>query len=184
MDHNSQSERLATVETEVGSIRQDITHIKTTVDALAKAQQASQATNWPLVISVMTAAGMLLGGLFVTSSLSQENMALKSKLDVMAYIQPVVVSAENSRSDRAALHSKVDENTEKVSELAGRVDSNFAAFKSSIAEAEAQFKNVGTTANLRHAENQKMFSLLWEKVFGSQLPDIEYWPQAHREIVP
>lgn len=62
MSQASQTERLATLETEVGSLSQDITHIKTTVDALAKAQQASQATNWPFVISILTAAGMLLGG--------------------------------------------------------------------------------------------------------------------------
>jgi hypothetical protein len=173
----STNERVTRLETSVTNMASDIGHIKSVVDAMGR-------TNWPLIISGGGLVVGLLGGLFLTSSLQQENMALKSKLDVMAYIQPVVVSAENSRSDRAALHSKVDENTEKISELAGRVDSNFSAFKSSISEAEAQFKNVGTTANLRHAENQKMFSLLWEKVFGSQLPDIEYWPQAHREIVP
>ncbi len=173
----STNERVTRLETSVTNMASDIGHIKSVVDAMGR-------TNWPLLISGGGLVVGLLGGLFLTSTLLQENMALKSKLDVMAYIQPVVVSAENSRSDRAALHSKVDEITEKVSELAGRVDSNFAAFKSSIAEAEAQFKNVGTTANLRHADNQKMFSLLWEKVFGSQLPDIEYWPQAHREIVP
>jgi hypothetical protein len=173
----STNERVTRLETSVTNMASDIGHIKSVVDAMGR-------TNWPLIISGGGLVVGLLGGLFLTSSLQQENMALKSKLDVMAYIQPVVVSAENSRSDRAALHSKVDENTEKISELAGRVDSNFSAFKSSIAEAESQFKNVGTTANLRHAENQKMFSLLWEKVFGSQLPDIEYWPQAHREIVP
>lgn len=181
---NSQSERLATVETEVGSIRQDITHIKTTVDALAKAQQAAQATNWPFVISILTAAGMLLGGLFVTSNLQNQNTALESKLEIMEFVHPVVLSSEQSKVDRQHIHSKQEANSDRIGELVAKVDSNYAEYRSGVSEIEAQFKNVGTTGNLRHAEIQKMLSLLWEKVFGNPLPDIEYWPEAHREIVP
>lgn len=184
MPKGSQSERLATVETEVGSLRQDITHIKTTVDALAKAQQAAQATNWPFVISILTAAGMLLGGLFVTSNLSQSNMALQSKLEIMDFVQPVVISSEQSKVDRQALHSKVELNAEKVFEVSAKSDARYAEARSSLSEIEAQFKNVGTTANLRYAESQKFISLLWQKVYGTPLPEIEYFPKAEREIMP
>lgn len=184
MSQASQTERLATLETEVGSLSQDITHIKTTVDALAKAQQASQATNWPFVISILTAAGMLLGGLFVTSSLSQRNMALQSKLEIMEFVQPVVISSEQSKVDRQSLHDRVHANGEKVAEVSAKSDARHAEFRSNMAEVESQFKNVGTTANLRYAESQKLISLLWQKVYGVPLPDIEYFPKAEREIVP
>lgn len=184
MPQGSQSERLATLETEVGALSHDITHIKTTVDALAKAQQASQATNWPFVISVMTAAGMLLGGLFLTSSLSQLNMALQSKLDIMDFVQPVVIAAEQSKVDRQSLHSKMESNSEKLAEVSSKSDARYAEARSSISEIEAQFKNVGTTSNLRYAETQKFISLLWQKVYGAPLPDIEYFPKAEREIMP
>lgn len=188
MPKGSQSERLATVETEVGSLRQDITHIKTTVDALAKAQQAAQqaaqTTNWPFIISILTAAGMLLGGLFVASTLYALNMALQSKLEIMDFIQPVVISSEQSKVDRQALHTKVELNSEKVFEVSAKSDARYAEARSSLSEIEAQFKNVGTTANLRYAENQKLLSLLWQKVYGVPLPDIEYFPKAEREITP
>jgi hypothetical protein len=177
MAEASTNERVTRLETTVTSMASDIGHIKSVVDTMGR-------TNWPLIISGGGLVVGLLGGLFLTSSLQQENMALKSKLEVMSYIQPVVVSAENSRSDRAALHAKVDDNTQKIAELRGKVDTNFSAFTSSIAEAEAQFRNVGNISNLRHQSMETLISLLWEKEFGTKLPQSNWFPQQHRDVWP
>lgn len=180
----SQTERIATLESEVSTLRTDVTYIKQAVDAIASIQQSSKTTNWTLIFSSTAAVALIFGGLFSILRAEQEKASLRAELELLRYVQPVVVSAEQSKSDRGSLHSKVDENSQKIGELAGKVSANYAEARSSLTEVEAQFKGVGNIQNLRQAENQKMIGLLWQKVYRESIPDIHFWPSSHREFLP
>lgn len=181
---NSTNERLTRVESAVANLAQEFTHVRADIASIAQVQSASRITNWPLIMTMIGAGASVLAGLFVTLNARQEITSLRSELEMVRYIQPVVVSAEQSRADRAAMHQKVDENSQKISLLAGQVSANHAEWRSNVAEIEAQFKGVGNISNLRSQEQQRILGLIWRKVYGEELPPNSFYPSSHREFIP
>lgn len=181
---NSTNERLTRVESAVANLAQEFTHVRADIASIAQVQSASRITNWPLIMTMIGAGASVLAGLFVTLNARQEITSLRSELEMVRYIQPVVVSAEQSRADRAAMHQKVDENSQRIGLLTGQVAANYAEFKSGISEIEAQFKGVGNIGNLRAQETQRLLGLLWKKVNGEELPPNTFYPSSHREVIP
>jgi len=180
---NTTNDRLTKLESGLANISQEVANIRSDIASLAQAQNASRITNWPLVMTIIGAGAAVLGGLYSTLASRQENMSLKAELEMVRYVQPVVVSSEQSKADRGMLHDRVQDNNTKLTALAGKVDAHYAEARSTVAEIEAQFRNVGNTQNLRYQEISRLLGLLWQKAYNEPLPPPSFYPDAHRDIM-
>ena len=53
-----------------------------------------------------------------------------------------------------------------------------ASQRAALLEVETQFRAEDQIQNLHTANNQRFFSLLWQKTFGSPFPEITYYPSV------
>lgn len=176
-DHDEIGERMTRLEGVVSNLAG-------TVQSMLDSQKQRSGSMLSNVIAVFSFGAVLVGGIFFSLSSRLEIISKDAQIEMLRYVQPVVVSAEQSRSDRNSIHQKVDENTVQISDLAGKVASHYAEWRSSAAEVEAQFKGVGNVQNLRQAELQRLIGMLWERNYKQELPEIQFFPSSHREIIP
>jgi len=170
-------DKLANLSAQSEAQAQTLSAISTKLDDWMKTQGK---TNWPLILTAIGALGGVVWGIFYALSGSQEIARLQSQIVLMERVQPVLLSAENSKTDRDALNHRVDSNSDLIGALTGKVDSSEAALKERLREVETQFDKAGVIMNMKSAETQRMLGLLWKKVYGEDIPDIEYFPQFHR----
>ena len=125
--------------------------------------------NWQIWIGVMTLLITVMAGFIYFM-----------KTEISNQVLPVSLKATASESDRHTLNDKVSK-LDSISIKTERDLSNIqSALEVQLIEIETQFRSTGQMQNMRHANNQQLFGLLWKKVYGEDLPMSSYYPDMSR----
>lgn len=137
-------------------------------------------TNWPILIGALTFLAIVIGAIFFTLDQTNQVASLKQQIATEDRIRPVLLSAEDSKTDRGALNHKVETNISAIAALEAKIDSSEAALAEKLREVETQMKGVENAFNLQLAYNHNTFALLWKKSYGEPFPTAIYYPSFHR----
>lgn len=177
---SSVQSRLATLESVVVSNGEDMKSVKSDIASIRAMMAASKQTNWGLITSLVAAVGMVIVGVYTTLSSESEKWALKSQMQMMSYAQPIIMSAEQSRVDRAELHERTESNGSRLGALESKQAAAEASLGETLKELESQYRNVGNIVNISKDHQEVINSLLWKKVYGDELPQTNFRPEMHR----
>ena len=139
----------------VESINARATQHEEEMRALAQALgevQKSRQINWTFVGAV------IFGG---TSFLATILFGL------MAYVQLMT---------RDIVRAEAGMNGARIAAVDNRLGSYIAHNDASTAEIETQFRGIGQVMNLYRAEQLRMNCMLWQRAYGTQCPEYQYWP--------
>lgn len=173
--------RLAKVETEISGMKEMIVGVVSNIHSIQTSLSSGKQTNWALILALVTAVALVIGGVYTTLSSETEKWALKSQMEMMAYAQPIIMAAEQSKVDRAELHSAASGNSTRISNLEASQAASQASVKERLRETETQLKNAGIIVNMNASNQASINGILWKKVFGEDLPHYPIYPSFHRE---
>ena len=187
-------DRVTRAEAAIVTFGEKLTGFGATLEMVVRVLNERKVPNWGMIVTVsglgLTMALATISGIYLALSAQQEaaaseqeKAAIRAELEMVRYIQPVVVSSEQSKADRGMLHDRVQDNNTKLTALAGKVDAHYAEARATVAEIEAQFRNVGNTQNIRYQETSRLLGLLWQKTYNEQLPAPTFFPDVHRDIM-
>lgn len=173
-------------------VQNDISDLKSSINALATKLEEKSKTNWPAVALAISMVPALW--LFVTTytanAISPTNSATALNSEEIKRInglqntlqQEAAASTAadvNSRSDRAQLNERIQKLETTVSNDIADRRAAAAATKVSLAEIEGQFHALSNLDNLRAAQQERLNSLLWEKSHpGERYPNGTFFPTS------
>lgn len=177
-------EMLSTLETSDAKHGAAIENLRERINTEGKPNYVIAGSFATVVISAVAALWLILG-LRIDTSISPMNLEIAaihgrqiaedSQLVVLSeQFQRLRTQTESDTSAVAINHNDNNQMVERVHDLEG----NAIAAKAALAEVETQFCSADTIRNLMHANDLRIFSLLWHKAFvGSELPtDNAYYP--------
>lgn len=159
-DNASVFSRLTAVETTLAGHGQRMVGIDGKLDSIQASIAISQKTSWPMIIAALTLAGAVIAGIYASLSSKTELWSMQARLEMMTYSQPVVASAEQSRTDRAALHERTEANGVRLASIETKQASAEAALKERLREIEAQMRNIGNVINIGKDNQEVVNGLL------------------------
>jgi hypothetical protein len=158
--------------------------------------------NWTLMISaisiffVMITGVWLVIGLKIDATVAPLALGLAEQTGTVAANTAIIRAQQNatlssteadaiSRSDRAQLNERVRLMEATVSSNAGERRAQFGVMAAKLVEVETQFCGSDVVRNLMHANDLRLFSMLWHKAFpDTTLPtDNAFYPKICRDNV-
>jgi len=156
--------------------------------------------NWTLMISVVSIFFVMITGVWLVIGLKIDatvaplvlglaeqtgNIATNTAL-IRSHQDAILASTQAdamSRADRAQLNERVREMETTVAANAGERRAQFGVMAAKLAEVETQFCSSDVVRNLMHANDLRVFSILWHKAFpDTTFPtDNAFYPRVCRD---
>jgi len=169
----SDGERIIRVEGDIASLKSSVSSIQGTLALMNDRLSSIGRPNYVLWLSAMGVAltifTLATGGLFYFM-----------KSEITNQVTPVSIKAASSEMDRHKLNDQVGEIGSRQAKNEKDVSNIQSSLKDQLVEVESQFRAVGQMQNMRHANNQQLFGLLWKKVYGEELPMSSFYPDMSR----
>lgn len=146
-----------------------ITALDAKFDALVGEIGRSRQTPWPLIISGLMAAMVMIGGGWTL-------VDLQTRLTVAQQTTPLTGAVAHA----GAAIDEVSARLSRVSEAQQRLGERVTAGESNATEIETQFRAMDNTQNLVRASELQILGLLWEKVYRQKLPEFFFAPSIAR----
>jgi hypothetical protein len=155
----------------VSSIEAVVTNLAGEFKGLAQAVNASQRTNWPMLIGLATLALGMVGGAWVIIDLKSQNA-----------LTPVMIQNAISTQERQDNRDDLNKVIEIVTSEVSSRRSGFAALQQQVAEAEGQHRSNDNVrnGNFQHLEGQ--ISWLYEFLKLPKPSPITFMPTIGRVI--
>ena len=166
-------ERVTRIESAIDSFREFAHTSQSQLAAINDKLSQRERTNWPVLLSIFgLVITMAVGAFFVV------------KQEISTRVTPLEAASRVSESDRGKLNQEVSMLRGDVVGTKADVSNLRTGVGEQLREIETQFRAVSQLQNTRTAYNQQMFGLLWEKVYGQELPSVNYFsdmsqPKAH-----
>jgi len=138
-------------------------------DALVGEIGRSRQTPWPLIISGLMAAMVMVGGGWAL-------VDLQTRLTVAQQTTPLASAAAHTETALAEIAARVSRLSDGQQKLGERT----TAQESALTEIESQFKSMDNTASLMRSTELRTLGLLWEKVYGQRMPEFFFAPSIAR----
>lgn len=174
-------ERMASLEASQQSTNGIVRDMQVQLSAIQEALQSAKVVNWPLIIAALVLSCSVIAGIYTSLSNKTELWAAQSRMESMQYVQPIIMSAEQSKVDRSAIHNRLESNGEAISDLRTRQAAAEAGLKERLREIETQALAAQNVINMNTSFQEKINSLMWQKVFGQSIPTSSFHPKFHRE---
>jgi hypothetical protein len=199
----------AALERDMGQMRSEMSSgmrdLQTHLQLLSERMAAGKQINWAPIGIATTALLMVgMGSLtFAWSSISQQQQAALSPLQsaVSVLQRDVAAGEQRSTASDSALHKRVDTEIgslhrrlddrqqesnsryERLLESLNRNSEMNARLDEGLVEVETQFRAMDGYNNLRFVNMHRWVSVIYEKLFGSDYPDIFIEPTIARDRV-
>jgi hypothetical protein len=158
--------------------------------------------NWTLMISAISIFFVMITGVWLviglkidatvaplSLGLAEQTGAVSANTALLRAQQNATLSSTEadaiSRSDRAQLNERIRLMETTVSSNAGERRAQFGVMAARLVEVETQFCGSDVARNLMHANDLRLFSMLWHKAFpDTTLPtDNAFYPRICRDNV-
>lgn len=146
-----------------------ITALDAKFDALVGEIGRSRQTPWPLIISGLMAAMVMVGGGWTL-------VDLQTRLTVAQQTTPLASAAAHTETAMAEISARVSRLADGQQKLSERT----TAVERDLRETEAQFCSLSDQVNLRFINAQRFISLLWARAMGQQFPPEFFAPRVGR----
>jgi hypothetical protein len=154
-----------------GTIEQTLVEIKSVLRGLQEAREV----NWPLILSLFfgsaTTAAILLGGLWVITTMQSEAIVSKG-------LKPLEIEVAVAARERERLIAAIKDNTERLTTLRVETQSFKSQTLMTMVEIESQFKNLGQKLNSDRATIERKICELQ----GRPCPELFYFPEIGRTV--
>jgi hypothetical protein len=180
-------------ETDFSLLRQRVTGIETSINTLTEKidvwMLSRQQNPWKMLaiaLGVLVPLGWLMN-MYITTAISPvATTAIQAKsageTNIIAVARNTedlgIVKAQNAdskrdRDDQRAAHAEIVKATSELSKL---LATEVAQRTAKSTEIETQFRAAENYANLTRVWENRIFALLWEKVYGQQFPAFQFYP--------
>lgn len=171
---------IALIQQNVATLQQSVSNLASTVDSYIKADQASKRPNYALWIALGSLVmGLCAGGwLVLTLKINAETYPLAQRVvqletlndgahkDISLFrerMQTILSQNQNSIDDRNVLNRRVDQLTDKVSQMATTLNTEIATRTAHEVEIETQFDADSQLRNTQFANQQRMNAIIWNQ---------------------
>lgn len=163
------AERIIRVEADIASLKGSVSGIERSISIMSERLSGIGRPNYVLWVSAMGVAVTLF-------TLATGALFYFMKSEITNQVAPLTIKATSSEMDRNRLNDQVYRNADKLSEINQRMMANEAENNATFESVEMQDRALAQGANLRSAHHHMITSVIWEKIFGQRLPDLNYYP--------
>lgn len=179
-DVNTHVENMLTrQEVRLETLERSFVEIKSSISDLAKAVTDRRVTNWPMLITMCTAA---VGCILWVTQAQIGNSVNPMKQDLAAFKENLISVAQSSRSDSKDIHDILDSMNFSVGEIEKKQGEDRVRNESQISTITAKFDNYRDVINMNKEFASSALNQLYQKEFG--YPLLNSVPYYMRPVAP
>lgn len=152
--------RVSVVETRLDDIERTLRSVSGSLDEIGKAVAGIGKTSPSALLTNLGVVAALGAGLWAMAIRPVEQVTVSNRASIATLTQETASAMSDLRADL-------------VHHLTGE---GHPATQKMFAEIETQFSAQSQMMNLRYQEQDRLMRMVWRRLYGEDLPPVDYWP--------